>query len=199
MLRFVFLLLMLGGLGAAVGYPWAVENFSGSELGTIRVYDRETGFKTARVIVSPVDAPVRVLVDLTAMPQRVLPSDRTVIDMVIESADGTQRTERLEFAPTQANREDASLSSSQVYRASVGTLEPRITDEYTFTLTPSGGQTIEMQAVDLVLRRNALAWDSRIQPAGFIAAALGFIGFVLTFRSRKPAPKEPQRRRWGRQ
>lgn len=199
MLRFVFLLLMLGGLGAAVGYPWAVENFSGSELGTIRVYDRESGFRPARVIVSPVDAPVRVLVDLTALPQRVLPSDRAVIDLVIASADGSRRTERLEFAPTQANREDVGLSSAQVYRASAGTLEPRITDDYTFTFTASGDETIGMQAVDLVLRRNALAWDSRVQPAGFIAAAIGFIGFVLGFRNRKPAPKEPQRRKWGRQ
>ncbi|MCB1424268.1 MAG: hypothetical protein R3D65_02020 [Zhengella sp.] len=198
MLRFIFLLVMLAGLGAAVGYPWAVENFSGTELGTIRVYDRETGFTPARVIVSPVDAPVRVLVDLTALPQRILASDRTVIDLTIASAGGTQRTERLDFAPAQANREDAGLSSEQVYRVSAGTLEPRITDEYTFTFAPAGNQAIEMKTLDLVLRRNALAWDKRVQPAGFIAAALGFIGFVLAFRRRKRPPVEPQRRKWGR-
>ncbi|PHP68237.1 hypothetical protein CSC94_06175 [Zhengella mangrovi] len=198
MIRILSLLLLLAGLAAAVGYPWAVENFSGNELGTIRVYDRDNGFKAARVIISPVDAPVRVLVDLTAMPQRVLPSDRAILDLTIAGVDGSKRTERLEFAPTQANREDASLSSDQVYRASAGMIEPRITGEYTFTFAPVGDPTVEMKALDLVLRGNALAWDRRIQPAGFIAMALGFIGFVLTFRSRTPAPREPQRRRWGR-
>lgn len=198
MLRIFFLLVMFAGLATALGYPWAVENFSGTEIGTIRVYDRETGFKPARVIVSPVDAPVRVLVDLTAIPQRVLSSDRTVIDLTIAGSGGSQRTERLEFAPTQANREDASLASEQVYRLSAGTLEPRITDEYTFTPSLAGEETIEMKAMDLVLRGNALAWDRRIQPAGFMAAALGFIGFVLSFRSRKRPPAEPQRRKWGR-
>ena len=44
-MRLIFLLLVLGGIGASFVYPWAVTNFSGHEVGTWRVYDRGQAFQ----------------------------------------------------------------------------------------------------------------------------------------------------------
>ncbi len=47
-MRFLFLLILLAGVGLGVGYPWYVNNFSGQELGTYRVYERGTASSRSR-------------------------------------------------------------------------------------------------------------------------------------------------------
>jgi hypothetical protein len=42
-MRVFFLLILLVGIGLGIVYPWAATNFSGREIATLRVYDRETG------------------------------------------------------------------------------------------------------------------------------------------------------------
>ena len=45
-MRTIFFLILLAGIGAGIVYPWTVRNFSGSEIGTWRVYDRGGSFPT---------------------------------------------------------------------------------------------------------------------------------------------------------
>ena len=66
-MRFIFLLLLLAGAVLGVGYPWYVSNFSGAEIGTWRVYDSASGFRSVDVTLAAVDAPLRVLVDMTTL------------------------------------------------------------------------------------------------------------------------------------
>ena len=57
----------LPALGAGFGYPWDVTNFSGREIGTWRVYERGGSFQPVTAQLAAADAPVRVLVDMTAV------------------------------------------------------------------------------------------------------------------------------------
>ncbi|TIP80276.1 MAG: hypothetical protein E5X60_36625, partial [Mesorhizobium sp.] len=78
-MRFLFLLILLAGTGIGVVYPWAMTNFSGHEIGTWRVYEQGR-FRPVTVPLSGRDAPVRVLVDLTARTERIVVSqERTVL------------------------------------------------------------------------------------------------------------------------
>ncbi|TGT18453.1 hypothetical protein EN815_35665, partial [Mesorhizobium sp. M4B.F.Ca.ET.172.01.1.1] len=77
-MRFLCLLLLIAGAAIGIFYPWAMSNFSGHAIGTWRVYEGGR-FRPVTVQLAASDAPVRVLVDLTARAERVAGQQRTVL------------------------------------------------------------------------------------------------------------------------
>ena len=200
-MRFFFLIILVAGIALGIGYPWAVDNVSGYEIGRYRVYDRAAGFQTAEVALAPSEAPVRVLVDLTAAGE-FRPSDRLAVLTVTASTGGaTVFAETVTFAGVPP-RPDSPQVTGYVYRDEAGVIDPVSGDaRYVFTVGPGDADGIAMARVDLVLRAGAFDLDPRAVPAGYILIAVGFVGLVAAFRlrgRRKSSRGESKTRRWGR-
>lgn len=201
-MRFVFLLILLAGVVLGVGTPWAVNNFSGREIGTWRAYDRATGFRPVQANLTAADEPVRILVDLTSLGTPRFSSSSTVLTLTVASNGRTALAETLTFAQSKA-RESAPQLQDRIFRADAGPLTGLQDGLYTFTLGFGDAEGIDTRAVDITLRAGAVVLDQRLQPLGLALIAVGFIGVVLASRRRKaatdPAPApEPAPPRWGR-
>jgi hypothetical protein len=202
-MRILFLLILLAGTGLGILYPWAVTNFSGSEIGTWRVYQRGSGFKPVTTRLSSADAPVRVLVDMTALKRDLRTQVTTRLRLMAESAGRTVLAATLNFQESRQLQDGPHLPT-QVYRDEAGVLPEVESGDYTFTVGPGDVADIEMQSVDLILRAGAGGFDERAQPLGFTLMAIGFIGLVLALRrgkdgGRPPNPNsQPPPPRWGR-
>lgn len=202
-MRTLFLLILLAGLGAALGYPWAVSNFAGREIGRYPAYVRGGSFAPVSVDLKAEDAPVRVLVDLTSLGAANMQPDRTVLTLTAATGGTTVLAHTLAFV-SHAARDTNPQLQERVYRDDAGLIDPVAPGTYVFTLGPGDAEAIEIKSVDLVLRREALALDPRVQPIGFALMAIGFIGLVLAFRRRKAVARErnlnsqPPPPRWGR-
>lgn len=202
MIRF-FLVLVIGGLAAAVGYPVLVQNFSGTELGSIPLYERGKGFLPATITLSPKDAPIRLIVRMTSIGQPVRTNARTVLGFKLTGPDGRTLDRTLEFVEAGAGTDRDASADERQYQADAGLLEPSATGDWSVELVSAAREEIKMKSVSLDLRSNAGAIDPRVQPLGFVAATLGILGVFLGLRRRAsratppPAPKPPARK-WGR-
>jgi hypothetical protein len=201
-MRFLFFLILLAGLGLGVGYPWYVNNFSGQELGTYRVFERGTGFKPVQVRLEAADAPVRVLVDLTSLGSPRFSADRTVLTLTAATAGRTVLADTLTFAQSQA-RDAAPQMQDRIFRSDARPMTDISDGAYTFTIGQGDADGIDIRAVDLILRGGALVVDPRAQPIGLSLIAIGVIGLVLALRRRRTITQanpnsQPPPPRWGR-
>lgn len=199
-MRFIFLLILLAGVAIGILYPWATRNFSGHELGIWHVYE-QGGFKPVTVPLKAADAPVRVLVDLTAGAGRDLASDRTVLTLTASSGGRTALASTLHFSNDPVARQSSPQIADKIFRDEAGVIRPANDGDYLFTVGPGDADDIRIKAVDLILRSDAAEPDGRAQPVGFSLIAVGFIGLLLAIRSggRPQNPNsQPPPPRWGR-
>jgi hypothetical protein len=198
-MRTIFLIILLAGVGAGLVYPWAVSNFSGSEIGSWRVHDRGEGFKPVVVRLSPEMEPVRVLVDMTAIAPPEFAAASTVLTLTATNGTGTVLADRLTFAEAKPQERNPQLRE-RIYRDEAGVIDGIEAGEYTFVVGQGDAEDIRIKSVDLILRGGAARLDARVQPVGFTLAAVGFIGLVLAIRRRRRVrrPAAPAATRWGR-
>ena len=199
-MRTIFLLILLAGAAAGFGYPWYVTNFSGRELGSFQVYERGGTFRPVTVALSSSDAPVRVLVDMTAVAPPEFAQAGTALTITASTADGrTVLAEPLSFSEAKPQERSPQLRE-KIYRDEAGVITDVEDGDYTFTVGRGDAEEIQIQSVDLVLRAGAGAVDPRVQPIGFALIAIGFIGLVLSIRRRKRErnPNSEPPPRWGR-
>ncbi|TIT02263.1 hypothetical protein [Mesorhizobium sp.] len=202
-MRFLFLLILLAGTGIGVVYPWAMTNFSGHEIGTWRVYEQGR-FKPVTVPLAARDAPVRVLVDLTARAERIVVSQqRTVLTLTAAAGGRTVLAATLQFTHSENPRQVSPQLPDKIFRDEAGLIATVGPGPYTFTVGPGDAEGIEMRAVDLVLRSGVGEIDSRARPVGFSLMAAGLIGLLLALRfggrGRPQNPNsQPPAPRWGR-
>ncbi|CCV06054.1 conserved exported hypothetical protein [Mesorhizobium metallidurans STM 2683] len=202
-MRFLLLLILLAGIGIGIAYPWAMSNFSGREIGAWRVYDQGR-FKPVTVPLAESDAPVRVLVDLTARAERIVASQqRTVLTLTAATGGRTVLASTLAFNHSENPRQPSPQSADKIFRDEAGVIQTVSPGPYTFTVGPGDAEDIPMRVVDLVLRAGAGEVDRRAQPVGFSLMAVGLIGLVLAFRfGGGGRPQNPNSRppppRWGR-
>src|SRR3954451_4957232 len=95
-MRFLFLLILLAGTSIGVIYPWAVTNFSGREIGTWRVYEQGR-FKPVTVTLAGREAPVPLLVDLTAKAEPIVSQQRAVLTLPAANGGRTALASTLQF------------------------------------------------------------------------------------------------------
>lgn len=202
-MRILFLLIFLAGTAAGLAYPWTVTSLAGREIGTWRVYERGRGFRPIVATLASADAPVRVLVDLTAVQPLDLSSDRAVLTIAVTAQNETVLAGTLSFASS-TPRETSPQLPERIYREDAGTITAVEDGAYTFTLDAGDAEGLLIRSVDLVLSGGGGALDERVQPVGFSLMAIGFIGLVLSLRRGRsgPPPQNPNSQppppRWGR-
>ncbi|HHZ08926.1 MAG TPA: hypothetical protein GX405_09140 [Rhizobiales bacterium] len=200
-MRVFFFLVFLLGATLGIGYPYVLSNFSGSEIGVWRVYDRDGGFRTITVSLDWSDAPVRVLVDMVSVGTPRLTGDRTVLTLTASTAGRTVLAETIGFVNV-TPRSDSPQSGDRIYRDEAGVIAKLDSGDYLFTVGPGDADDIEMRSVDLVLRRGAAEPDPRAIPVGYVLMAVGAIGFVIALTRGGGRPGNPNSRppapRWGR-
>ncbi|PAQ03640.1 hypothetical protein LRP31_25955 [Mesorhizobium mediterraneum] len=202
-MRFLFLLILLAGTGIGVVYPWAMTNFSGHEIGTWRVYEQGR-FKPVTVPLAARDAPVRVLVDLTARTERIVVSQqRTVLTLTAATGGRTVLASTLQFTHSENPRQVSPQLPDKIFRDEAGLIPTVSPGPYIFTVGAGDAEGIEMRAVDLLLRSGVGEIDSRARPVGFSLMAAGLIGLLLALRfgggGRPQNPNsQPPPPRWGR-
>ncbi|QPC93884.1 hypothetical protein [Mesorhizobium sp. INR15] len=201
-MRALFLLILLAGAGIGVVYPFAMANFSGHEIGSWRVYEQGR-FKPATVSLKAGDAPVRVLVDLTARAERIVSQQRAVLTITAGTGGRTVLADTLRFNHSDP-REASPQLPDKIFRDEAGLITDVTDGAYTFIVGPGDAESIPMRTVDLILRSGAGEVDRRARPVGFSLMAIGLIGLVLAFRfggggGRPENPNsQPPPPRWGR-
>ncbi|ESX25215.1 MULTISPECIES: hypothetical protein [unclassified Mesorhizobium] len=200
-MRFLFVLILLAGAASGFVYPWAMSNFSGHEIGTWRVYDQGR-FRPVTVTLKAGDAPVRVLVDLTAKAERIVSQQRTVLTLTAATAGRTVLASTLQFNHADNPRQVSPQLPDKIFRDEAGVIETVSPGAYLFTAGPGDADDIPIRAVDLILRSGAGEIDQRARPVGYGLMAVGLIGFLLTlaFGGRRPENpnSKPPPPRWGR-
>ncbi|ESX20553.1 hypothetical protein [Mesorhizobium sp. LSJC264A00] len=200
-MRFLFVLILLAGAAIGFVYPWAMSNFSGHEIGTWRVYDQGR-FRPVTVTLKAGDAPVRVLVDLTAKAERIVSQQRTVLTLTAATAGRTVLASTLQFNHADNPRQVSPQLPDKIFRDEAGVIETVSPGAYLFTAGPGDADDIPIRAVDLILRSGAGEIDQRARPVGYGLMAVGLIGFLLTlaFGGRRPenSNSKPPPPRWGR-
>jgi hypothetical protein len=148
---------------------------------------------------SPADAPVRVLVDMTSIGSVTLSGAQTALTLTASLDGRTVLASTLTFAH-QEPRPDSPQASGTIYRDEAGMIDPVEGGRYRFVIGPGDAEGIDMRSVELVLRAGAFDLDPRAVPVGYMLMAIGFIGFVLALRrGRKPkTPPAPPPPKWGR-
>ncbi|TPK60216.1 MULTISPECIES: hypothetical protein [unclassified Mesorhizobium] len=200
-MRFLFLLILLAGIGVGAIYPWAMTNFSGHQIGSWRVYEGGR-FRQVTVPLAARDAPVRVLVDLTARAERIVSQQRTVLTLTAASGGRTVLASTLQFNHSDNPRQASPQLPDKIFRDEAGVIRTVGPGPYVFTVGPGDADDIPIGAVDLVLRSGVGETDSRARPVGFALMAIGLIGFLLSLRSAGGRPQNPNSQppppRWGR-
>lgn len=202
-MRFLFVLILLAGAGIGIAYPWAMSNFSGHEIGTWRVYEQGR-FKPVTVPLAARDAPVRVLVDLTAKAERIVSQQRTVLTLTAATGGKTVLASTLQFNHADNPRQVSPQLPDKIFRDEAGVIGTVTPGPYVFTVGPGDAEGIDMRAVDLILRAGTGSIDARARPAGYGLLGAGLLGLVLSLafgRGNKP-PQNPNSQppppRWGR-
>ena len=200
-MRFLFVLILLAGAGIGIAYPWAMTNFSGHEIGSYRVYEQGR-FKPVTVTLSASDAPVRVLVDLTARAERIVSQQRTVLTLTAATGSRTVLASTLQFNHSDNPRQVSPQLPDKIFRDEAGVIATVSPGSYLFTVGPGDADDIPIRAVDLVLRAGTGEIDSRAGPVGYGLMAVGLIGFLLSLRFGGRRPENPNSKppppRWGR-
>lgn len=202
--RFLSVLGFLAGLALAFGYPLLQARLPVVPVGTWPVYTAAAGFMQVEAGLTPAQAPVAVYLDMAAPPAVAFDPDRTVLTLTASVAGRTIIAEPLTFVGA-VSREDAPQTPQTIYRAKAGVIENVDPGDatYTFVTGPGDAEGIAMVKVDLVLEEESRHADPRVQPVGFMAMAVGAVGFLISLRlggdGRPPNPNsKPPPPRWGR-
>ncbi|MBZ9868254.1 hypothetical protein LB515_23005 [Mesorhizobium sp. CA15] len=202
-MRFLCVLLLIAGAAIGIFYPWAMSNFSGHPIGTYHVYEGGR-FRPATVQLAASDAPVRVLVDLTARAERVAGQQRTVLTLTAAHGGRTVLASALSFNHTDNPRQASPQLPDKIFRDEAGVIDKVVPGPYLFTVGPGDADGIAMRAVDLILRADTGSIDERARPAGYTLMGVGLAGLAvsLVFGRRGGGPQNPNSQppppRWGR-
>ncbi len=203
-MRKIYVLMMLAGIGCGFGYPWYMENRTGSPIGTFRVYTRAGGFQPVDIVLTPDQAPVRAFVDIVPLKGYYPDPARTLLTLTVSSSGRTLLASRLNYMG--ASEQTKNLQNSeQLFRDIAGEIRDVSAGPHHFVVSEGDSDDLSLKTADLVLRANALDADGRVQPVGVALFALGLLGFVRSLRrsDRQPSnsPEQvavPEKSKWGR-
>ncbi|HMF69752.1 MAG TPA: hypothetical protein VK602_19330 [Phyllobacterium sp.] len=174
-----------------------VGNFSGEEIGSWRVYDRPGPYKPVTITLTVGDAPVRAFVDMQPLRNFVPSIGRSALTAVVTRQGKDILIKTLNYENSKATNK-GSPQGPQVFRDSIGDIDPVEEGDYVFTIGPGDFDGLEVAEVDLVLRKGVAAVDWRAMPAGIALIVISLFGLVRLSRSRRAARDVPASPKWGR-
>ncbi|RST85896.1 hypothetical protein EJC49_13255 [Aquibium carbonis] len=196
-MRFFFLVVLLAGLALGIGYPLAVSNVSGYEIGTFTLLDGD-GERSAEVAIAPSEAPVRIRIAMQVAERFVPTRDVPVLRMTVRTGDQMILEQAVTFDGVDP---EAGPAGSFLYKDDVATIDPVDGgDNYVFSVTRTvGGGNLSPSRVELVLNAGAFDLHPRAVPIGYILIMTGFVGFIAMVRRRRRLDRaNPPPPRWGR-
>lgn len=196
-MRFFFLVVLLAGLALGVGYPLAVANVSGYEIGTFPLLE-DGALRSAEVSIAPPEAPVRVRVAMQVA-ERFVPSAAVPrFRLTIRSGERLVSAQPVTFAGVEP--EAASDAGGFSYTDDVATIDPvGGNDHYVFSIEPTAGVDVVASRVDVILNAGAFDLVPRAVPIGYLLIGVGFVGFIAMARRRRKLNRlNPPPSRWGR-
>jgi len=200
MMRALYLLVFLAGIALGMVYPWALERYSQTNLGTWRVYDESGGYRPADATFASANAPVSILLDVAAVVTSEPRPGESVLTITVASDGRTLLANILDLTGAEII-DDSPQTLEKIYRIRAGALTAVDDSIHTFTVGPGDADNVKVLSVDLKLSGGPLPLEAYVQPAGFSLMAVGFILFVLSFR-RRPGRDNPNSQppppRWGR-
>jgi hypothetical protein len=200
-MRKICVLMMLAGVICGFGYPWYMENRTGSPIGTFRIYTRSGGFKAVDVVLTPDQSPVRAFVDIVPLKGYYPDASRTLLTLAVSAAGRTRLASKLNYMG--ASEQTKNLQNSeQLFRDIAGDIRNISAGPHHFVVSEGDSDDLSLKTVDLVLRANALDADSRVQPAGAALFAFGLFGFIRLLRrddNTIPLNAKPEKSKWGRE
>ena len=183
-MRGFFLLCFLLGAALGLAYPWIARNLSGHGLGTWRVYDRGIGYRPVDISLNPADEPVRVLVDMRVVGEKIAPDGQTLLTVAVAKAGRTVLTSPLVFSETTLKNRSG-YTNELVYQEDAGLIRDINAASYTFSVWPGDEKGINIQSVDIVLRSDALGVNELVRESGFLLMAAGAVGLIFAIRRQR--------------
>jgi len=199
LMRILFLIVFLAGAAGGVGYPWAARNLGTHEIGSWRVKDAASDFRPVDAQLAAADAPVSAYLDMAAIVPAAL-EGRSILIITAAVGGRTVLARGLDLSQAE-KREVSPQTHNQLWRVPAGTMAEVEDATYTFTIGTGDAEGLELRSVDLLLLGGATPFDDRAQPIGFSLMAVGFIGFMLSFRrggGKADGGQQPPPTRWGR-
>ncbi len=196
-MRFFFLVVLLAGLALGIGYPLAVSNVSGYEIGTFSLLD-DDGQRSAEVAIAPSEAPVRVGIAMQVAVPFIPSRDIPVLRLTVQSGEQMVLEQAATFAGVDP---DGVAAGGFVYEDDVATIDPVDGgDNYVFSVVRTvGGSELSPSRIDLILNAGAFDLHPRAVPIGYILIMTGFVGFIAMVRRRRRLDRaNPPPPRWGR-
>ncbi len=171
-------LTLLAGF-ALMSYVQLVQNYSGRQIKSLRVYERGFGFYRIETKLLAEQAPVRVLVDMTTT-EGALSFERTELTVTATTNSQTVLAETVEFFRSPPKKPQI---GEEIDRQDAGMLSDVSDGVYVFTVRLGAIDEIKMQSVDLVLRAGAMRYERYAMPIGITLVLLAsFAIFVLRLR-----------------
>lgn len=196
-MRFFFLVVLLAGLALGIGYPLAVSNVSGYEIGTFSLLD-DDGQRSAEVAIAPSEAPVRVRIAMQVAVPFIPSRDIPVLRLTVRSGEQMVLEKAVTFAGVDP---DGVAAGGFAYEDDVATIDPVDGgDNYVFSVVRTvGGSELSPSRIDLILNAGAFDLHPRAVPIGYILIMTGFVGFIAMVRRRRRLDRaNPPPPRWGR-
>jgi len=179
--RVLFILIIVAGFGLAIGYPWYMRHFTGSEIGRWTMLEnRQSGFKIQEVRLSADDGPVRVFIDATPLPGYVPAERRSAVTLAVSRDGQPVLSQGLDFASTSGSINTDRPQDGSVLRQSAGDIDPVIPGLYAFRLVQGNTDGLQLSKADLVLRRGAETPDEVYTTIGLILGAFGLYALMRT-------------------
>lgn len=187
-MRAVFVAMIIAGLTLALGYPWYMRHFTGSEIGRWVILENPaSGFITKEVTLQESDGPVRIFVDATPLPGYVPVERRSAITIAVSRDGFPVLSQGLDFVAKSSSMNVDRPQSGDVLRQSAGDIDPVIKGLYSFRTVKGNTDGLQLSKAELVLRRGAEEADETITTIGLIVGVLGVYALMRT-RLRRPRP-----------
>lgn len=184
MMRIICIVLFVCGLGTGIIWPWAQRHFSGEEIGTWPLYQRQGGYQTARVPLVPTDAPLRIFVDAIPMEGATSGQQSSVLNLAVLRDGVPVLADRLSYSPQSGNAQRDLPQSGAVIRQGTKDMETVQAGTYEFSVRVVE-DGLNLTRADLVLRRGAAPVNENITTAGLVAMIAGLYGFMRLRRRNK--------------
>lgn len=181
MIRAIFVIMIVAGIGLGLGYPWYMRHFTGDEIGRWTMLEnRQSGFKVQEIRLETGDAPVRVFIDATPLKGYIPVERRSALTLAVSRDGHPVLSQGLDFASTSGSINSDRPQDGSPLRQSAGDIDPVIPGNYAFRLVVGNTDGLQIAKADLVLRRGAEEADETYTTIGLVLGVLGVYGLMRT-------------------